>query len=466
MIVVNQASATLARALAGVLVIAFATLSSVALIPFNFDQQDGLVLPGLVMTLGLLAPTALSWKRDLRSVLRGENILLLALVYWVLFELLQGAFAVQASRDAVEREFILLGATGAGFWLGANLGAPWKPAILMNEARREWTTATVFRITVVAFLLGIWDFWYRAGFSVEAMFASLLLPRFEAPWQREALGDWSAFSSHLQFFGYTVPALAVLCGLRAGRFHPYTIIAAILAAVTIVFHAQGGGRRIVGILVLSALFCWLIFGRRLTLRRGILVGAAMVLLLGLMQLMLLGRNVGYGQLGDVSSDYGYLHVDGNFLIIARLLEFVPDVYPFVGWDYVLWAVVRPVPRVFWPSKPVDGGFDLAEVMGVPNTTFAISVAGELYLSYGFLAAFAGGLVYGRLATIANGLLEEGRSVNPVFPSLTLVWLFIGVRSMLEIMILGYALIALILLGKLAKAAGGLRRTGGRGKRAA
>lgn len=443
------------RSLGGALMIFFGTILAIAAIPFNYQEPHGLLQSSVIMSVALLGPTVFSWKRDLRSLLRGENILMLALVYWVLFEVLQGAFAVYSTREAVEGVFILLGATGLGFWLGATIGTPWRPRLLMTEAMRPWATVTVFRLTVVAFTLGIWDFWYRADFSVETMVASLFLPRFASPWQREALGDWSAFSAHLQFFGYTVPALAMLCGLKAGRFHPYTLITAAMAVVTIIVHTQGGGRRILGILILSALFCWLIFGRRLTLRRAVILAGSIGLLLAAMQLMLLLRDVGLGEFAAADDQFGYLHVDGNFVVIAKLLEFVPELYPFVGWDYVSWAIAKPIPRVFWPSKPIDGGFDLAEVMGVPNTTFAISVAGELYLSYGFPAALIGGFVYGRFATIANGLLEESQGVNPVFPSLALVWLFVGVRSMLEIMLLGYALIALIALGKLAKGVGGL-----------
>jgi hypothetical protein len=443
------------RSLGGALMIFIGTILAIAAIPFNYQEPLGLLQSSAIMSVALLGPTVFTWKRDLRSLLRGENILMLALVYWVLFEVLQGAFAVQSSRDAVERVFILLGTTGLGFWLGATIGPPWRPRLLMTEAMRPWATVTVFRITVVAFALGIWDFWYRADFSVEAMLSSLFLPRFAAPWQREALGDWSAFSAHLQFFGYTVPALATLCALKAGRFHPYTLITGAMAIVTILVHSQGGGRRILGILILSALFCWLIFGRLLTLRRTVILVGSIVLLLGAMQFMLLLRDVGLGDYAGADDPFGYLHVDGNFVIIAKLLEFVPELYPFVGWEYVSWAIAKPIPRVFWPSKPMDGGFDLAEVMGVPNTSFAISVAGELYLSYGFPAAFVGGVVYGRFATIANSLLEQAESVNPVFPSLALVWLFVGVRSMLEIMILGYALLALIGLGKLAKGVGEL-----------
>lgn len=446
------------RTLGGAALILFGTAAAIISIPTNYQEPGGLLLTSVIQSAALLAPLFLSRTRDIRSLLRGENVLLLSLVYWVLFEMLQGAFVVQATRQSVEREVALLGLTGLGFWLGANLWAPWRPKMLIEESRSEWSKATIFRLVLIAFFLGAFDFFYRAGFDPDVVISSLLLPRFEAPWQREQLGDWSAFSAHLIYFGYTVPSLAMLCALRSGFLHPYSLISFALALATVLLNSQGGGRRIIGVLILSALFCWLIEIRRMTVRRMVLLSASVVALLFVMQIMLVYRNIGYSEIGVPMDGWGYFHVDGNFVIIAYLLEFVPDTYSFVGWDYVLWAVVRPIPRVFWPDKPTDGGFDLAEVLGIPNTSVAISIAGELYLSYGFVATIVGSAVYGRFASLANGLFEDTQQhLNPVFPSILLVWLFVGVRSMLEIMLLGYVLLAILLLARLSRGMAALRR---------
>lgn len=455
---VHSNKARYQRALGGTILIAFGTMAAFLSIPTHFHQPGALLVTSTIQAVALIAPLVFTGSRDARMLLRGENILLLGLVYWVLFEMLQGALAVEASRDSVEKEIVLLGLTGIGFWLGANLWDPWRPRILVEESHSTWSEATIFRLVLLAFVLGAWDFLYRANFDVETVASSILLPRFEAPWQREQLGDWSAFSAHMVYFGYTVPALAVLLGLRSGFLRPYTITSFAFAAIIIALNSQGGGRRIIGVLILSALFCWLIETRKLTARRTAIAVLGVIALLIVMQLMLVYRNIGFGEIGTPMDSWGYFHVDGNFIVIAYLLEFVPTTYPFVGWDYVLWAIVRPIPRVFWPGKPVDGGFDLAEVLGVPHTSIAISIAGEFYLSYGLFGSIIGGLVYGRMASLVNGLLEDPRpNLNPVFPSLLLVWLFVGVRSMLEIMLLGYVLLAILLLAKLSRALAQLRR---------
>src|SRR5688572_31517468 len=48
--------------------------------------------------------------------------------------------------------------------------------------------------------------------------------------------------------------------------------------------------------------------------------------------------------------------------------------------YVVYVMVRPVPRVFWPEKPVDPGFDLPTALGVEGVSYSYSVIGELYMS--------------------------------------------------------------------------------------
>lgn len=443
------------KAVIGAFIIAGGTFAAVIAVPGNFSEPGALRLSGAIMAFALIAPTFFNWKNDALTLLRGENILLGGLVYWVLLDIIQGAYSVVVSVDAVIAEFTLLGVAGLGIWVGATVGKPLRPRLLVEEAFRPLTETTIFRLTIAAFLLGIWDFLYRSGFNFAVILQAFGSSRWDSPWQREQLGDWSAFSYHLQYFGYMVPSLAVLTLIRRGAWHPATIASAAMAVTIMLLHSQGGGRRIVGAMILSGLFCWMIRARRLTSRRFVIAIFLVGGLLALMQIMLIYRNIGFGDSGSELGDFNYLHVDDNFLRIAQMLEYVPGLSSYVGWQYIVYAIVRPIPRVFWPSKPVDGGFDLAEILGIPDTTFVLTSPGELFISYGYVAVFIGCWIYGKFATIANSLLEEHKlPVNPLFPSLVLVWLLLGLRSMLEIMLMGYVLLAAVLLSR---ALGGVER---------
>lgn len=433
----------------GVLVIVLGTSVAIWAIPANYSELGDLRISGLILAISLIAPTCFNWSNDAFRLLRGENILLGGLVYWVLLDVLQASYAITVSEEAIRGEFLLLGIAGVGFWIGACLGKPLRFRFLTAEAFRPWSDATLIFLTALAFLLGIWDFLLHSDFDIEILSQNLAFSRFESVWQREQLGDWSAFSYHLQYFGYLVPPLAVLIYVRLGAFRMATLAAAGMALTILLLHGQGGGRRIVGAMVLAGLFCWFFSFRRLNVPKGLFALALVGGLLAIMQAMLFYRGIGIGDTSSEISYFDYLHVDDNFLHIAQMLEFVPDPYPYVDWNYVLLAIVRPIPRALWPGKPIDPGFDLAEILGFPGTGLALTAPGEFYVSFGYVAVFFGSWVYGKFATITNALLEDSRaSVNPLFPGLTLVWLFVGIRSMIEIMLMGYVLIAALFLSKI------------------
>jgi oligosaccharide repeat unit polymerase len=465
MLQINVDSNRTARVLftgVGATLILLGVTGAVMSIPQDFSPRGALTASGAILTMAMIAPTIPSWRNDIRSLLRGENVLIAALIYWTLLDVLQGAYSLPVSREAVVAEYLLLGTTALGFWVGANLGKPLAPRLVMREGLNQWSKATTLRLLALAFALGLWDFLYRSDFDIDLILQSLTASRWATPWQRESLGDWSAFSYHLQYFGYLVPAMAVLLALRAGWRNPLTWVGIAMSLVILAFHAQGGGRRIVGAMILAGIFCWLIYVRRLNTRRFAVVTVAVVSLAALMQLMLVFRGVGFGDEGSALAQYDYLHVDDNFLRIAQMLEFVPESHPFVGFQYVIYAIIRPVPRVLWAEKPADGGFDLAALLGIPDTSFALTMAGELYVSFGYTAAFLGSCVYGRLSSMVNALFEfPAEAVNPIFPSLLLVWLFVGVRSMLEIMLMGYVVLAVILLSKLGRFVQSLRSGAGK-----
>ena len=48
-----------------------------------------------------------------------------------------------------------------------------------------------------------------------------------------------------------------------------------------------------------------------------------------------------------------IRVDDNFLRMGQIVEAIPGTYAYTGFHWLLYVVVRPVPRVFWPEKPVD-----------------------------------------------------------------------------------------------------------------
>jgi hypothetical protein len=109
---------------------------------------------------------------------------------------------------------------------------------------------------------------------------------------------------------------------------------------------------------------------------------------------------------------------------------------------LVFTLVRPIPRVFWPGKPVDAGFDLPTEVGLKGVSLSTSIIGEWYISYGWFTVLLGGWLHGRLASTANSLRELGHLTgNPIVYSLAVMVLLAGMRSMQDLVLMSYALVA-------------------------
>ena len=150
-----------------------------------------------------------------------------------------------------------------------------------------------------------------------------------------------------------------------------------------------------------------------------------------MEVMLEYRNRGLATFwsGPTAVQIDRINVDDNFLRLAQVVELFPDKHDFVQHKMVVYTLVRPIPRVFWPGKPTDPGFDLAELAGVQGASLSASVVAEWFASGGFIAVVLGGLLYGVLARAGSVVFsgaaatcsgKSGSRRRPAFASSALV----------------------------------------------
>ena len=210
-----------------------------------------------------------------------------------------------------------------------------------------------------------------------------------------------------------------------------------------------------------ALVLWVLDQRRLRVKHLLTTVFAIVGLLIALQVMLEYRNVGLSVLvgqQEISSgrsakvqilEEQHLRVDDNFYRLCQIIQLIPDSYPFVYHKYIFYVIVRPVPRVFWPEKPVDPGFDLPTALGVEGVSLSYSVIGELYMSLGLIGIALGGWFYGRVASMASGLLARCTTQGAlVIYSIVVMALFSGMRSILELILVSYVVLAWVSLAHL------------------
>jgi hypothetical protein len=422
---------------------ATALLIALAVFPEDPSPRGALTLPAIVLTAGILVVPVSRAIRRTPDLLGAENLVAFGYVFWLLLDLIQGAYDLREAADwALRDAFIAIGVSAAAMWIGV-AGKPWKlPNWLGEIAARSMDTRTVARLVPVCFVLGMFNFAYATGFDLPRMFSYLGESRWSAPWGRGQLGGWDAFGDQLQYFGYVLPSLAALLIARRG-FTFGAWLSLLVSAIMLAFLSQGGGRRIIGVTVGAAIIVWIQAQEDLKVRRLVVAAAVAVGLLTVMQFMLNIRAQGYAEFAfRGESEYDYLHVDDNYLRLAQVMQIVPAEHPFVEHRQLWYTIVRPVPRVFWPGKPVDAGFDLPAIVGMKGVSLSTSIIGEWYLTYGWIMIVAGGWLHGRLSRTINQLREyEIYRTNPIVYGLAVMVLVSGMRSMQDLIIMSYALIA-------------------------
>ncbi len=76
-----------------------------------------------------------------------------------------------------------------------------------------------------------------------------------------------------------------------------------------------------------------------------------------------------------------------------------------------------------------------------GVSLSTSIIGEWYLSYGWIAVLFGGWLHGRLAGSANSFAITDEQANPIVFALAVMVLVSGMRSMQDLVIMSYALVA-------------------------
>ncbi len=439
----------------GIVATGLGTLLAVSFIPDDPAPQGALFLSALLMAVGLAAAPLAAAIRSPKSLLRAEYLLALAPIYWLLLDLLQGVYPMRGiSPEQIKSAFIAIGLFVVASWVAVAY-RPWRaPAALVRSVSEEFSTQAFFSLAVAAFILGMLKFAIPTNFDVAEMWYYVGQGRWAAPWGRGQLGGWDAFLDQLQYFGYILPALAVIVGRRAGWGNARTLLCGAMAIIMMVFLSQSGSRRVIGVVFGIAFITWALTEQRLRTKHLLIGAAAVAALLLSLQVMLEYRRVGLAALFESEKnepilEQAHLRVDDNFYRLCQIIELIPDYYPHTYYKYFVYVLVRPIPRVFWPDKPVDPGFDLPSATGARGVSLSTSVIGELYMAAGFIGIALGGWFYGRLSGVASQLLTQRATFSAVIIYATLTMsLFGGVRSMLELVLVNYALLAWIGLSRL------------------
>ncbi len=444
---------------AGVAAIVFFTVVAISCIPEDHAPKGALFWSGFWMSIGILYAPVVGVYRNPKTLIHAENILALIPVFWLLLDLLQGTYGLEeAKHEAVVKCFVAIATFSSALCIGRWLKFLKMPQSLLNVASNQFSAPALFHLILLCFVLGITRFAAPCYFNPVDMAYYLFVDRFGAPWARAGLGGWDAFLDFMQYFGYLLPALTVMLAAKTRWLNWRVATAAALTIGFSLFLSQGGNRRIVGTIFGVAIAIWMLANRKHSVRSILTMVIVVGGLLWWMQFMLKIRSVGLG--GAISSgeveinltgqarsteekeDAAVFNVDDNFLRLAQVIDLFPATQPFVHQKFLVYALVRPIPRVFWEGKPLDGGYDLTALLGMQGFSLTTSIVGEAYISFGYVGIVLFGLLIGGLAGMASQVLEgEMTPERALVYSILVMALFAGGRSTLELILMSYMLVA-------------------------
>jgi hypothetical protein len=432
-------------------------LGAIALVPENPQPEGALNASGLFMGCAMAVGPLVAAFANPRNLLRTENIIGFMPFYWLLLDLVTGAYPMYGIKEQeVIKVFWVIGVYLISYWIGTT-ARPWGlPQGFLRSCQMRPEASVLFPVVLVCFSLAMLKFALPCKFDLGTMFYYAFKERWGAPWGRGTFGGWDAFTDHLAYFGYLLPTFAVMIAQRKSWLHPMTLVAVLCAGIFLLFLSQSGSRRIVGVCLVAAIFTWVINQRQIRGWQLTILAMGMAAVLVFMQMMIITRGVGFGATGlelageaAIDSISGKqiasgapkaIHVDDNFLRLAQTVHLIPEKIDYVYYKQIYYIIARPVPRALWPNKPVDPGFSLHALVA-SGASLSTSMLGELWISLGFPFVALGGWFYGRLARMSSPLLKFGSgTVAPMFYGYMTMTLFVGFRSLVEVILFSYALL--------------------------
>ncbi len=405
----------------------------------------------LVMSAALLLPVLIEvFTDEIRQAISPINVLSFAVIYWLFLDPIQGLYALPVESFTP----VTLFAMTAAFLIGSTLGMHSRISLPKRTLHwltvLSWTRTSLFWTMCSCWALQMSFYLWKSNWDPGLFVSSLFLGRGMQPWSRGALGDESAFVEALTYFGYIMPSLLVMLGRKSRRLiDPLFLIGTVLTGFSLFCIGSDGSRRLAGFAVVAALFLYFMSDRitrgtlsitnvKLWIKYGLTTVAVGVLL----NLMLETRGSWSNSEFTGERLYSGIYVDDNFLRMCQVIEAVPRYADFVGLQPIFFALARPIPRALWPGKPVSPGFTIHEYLGITEASLSTGLIAELFTCFGWYTVALGGFVFGLFGCAVRSMQQAANAGGGLLLYCTsLGWLFVSLRSMTDMAVFTYPVIA-------------------------
>ena len=354
----------------------------------------------------VIATGTLLEAQNVRSLVRTDLLIIIALFGLTLLEFFFPQEAVEelVSAQSATRGVEVLFIGFCGLIIGRHF-APRRRPVVAGAMSLQWSPVTVIRLYIALLFVGYLNMLWAVSFDPIELVNQMLRPRFSQPWSRGRFGGWEEALGELsKLLLYLVPAVAGSVLAKSARFNHLQKAIVVLGFLLTLFHGfSGGTRNVFCIYLIIFLGTYLLLKPNVSWKRVIvLLSAAAGLLYFASYYMLQFRMVGLDSYierrGEVKGwQKETLFVDNNLPTISRLTEVFPDHFDYLGLEYASFAILRPVPRALWPSKPEKLSVATEDALGFRGLTVSSTFVGEAYMMAGYLGVAVVGLLLGWLA---------------------------------------------------------------------
>jgi oligosaccharide repeat unit polymerase len=271
--------------------------------------------------------------------------------------------------------------------------------------------AYMFWLFVLIAIFGYLHILIAVNFDIFEALRQMSLPRFSQSWGRGQYGNLYSLLYETGMLIYLIPPMAGLTYARSFEYNfAQKAFVTIVLLFTFYYGFASGTRNIMGTYVITFAVTYFLCKPQIKLWQMFIQGALLSIgLVFAMVYMLEFRTVGLDSFSFSESRVETLRVDLNMVIISRIISVFPSQYEFLGLEIPMNALIKPIPRVFWPGKPEGLSTSIESVAGAdsPGMTVACTFVGEAYMAGGLIGVLFFSLLFGAAAGAWNRVGNAG-----------------------------------------------------------
>ncbi|GAB3545450.1 O-antigen polymerase [Spirosoma fluminis] len=332
-------------------------------------------------------------------------------------------------------------------------------------------------LTMISFLLPLFIFYLFHG-SSEALWKSIIAGRTENAGTglvaRESAGGISSLMLPFEWLWQLTPLFSTVAFITLSKRAYALKLLCLICGILVIFSFFLSGSRGIMIFVASPMIFFLFY---YNYDKGLKFWGIAILLffivIGIMEVQVRFRGGLLDVISDptkaaksqglesaTSFDPTKTHRDNNMYLFCLITTSHPDKYPFEGFNDYFAIILNPIPRYFWPEKPLlDGAKDISSMsafisdgpLTMGTTSLTYSVVGEAFLSAGIFGIIIYAFTYVLFLLYFDGIILHSTKQIPLTIGVLGVGVFLmfwGYRSFFALVTFFYPILLFISIARL------------------